>query len=163
MTELVRKEYNQTLATDVYPHNLKRLASAKPLPERFRRSRLVLGIMVITFCLIVPHGYAQTPPTTTPNTPPVQSPPQSKPQVRYLNQVTGSDGKVYHLGDACIRKSDSKPGVTKRDACGRWYCSLPNVKDIIELRPNLAVEFGCIWQLVENTCRCVRMSSMPAK
>src|SRR5262249_52810512 len=51
------------------------------------------------------------------------------------------------LGDACTRKSDQKGGVVKRDACGRWYCGLAEVKDIIELRPNIASELGCAWQL----------------
>ncbi|HTS40551.1 MAG TPA: hypothetical protein VLX09_12895 [Stellaceae bacterium] len=68
--------------------------------------------------------------------------------------MVGRDGKVYRIGDACIRKSDQKPGVVKRDACARWYCSLPDAQDIIELRPNIAAEMNCVWRLYGTHCRC---------
>ena len=70
--------------------------------------------------------------------------------------VKGQDGKIYHLGDTCVRKSDRKAGVVKSDACLRWYCSLPDAMDIIEVRPNLAQQLGCQWRVVNTKCRCVR-------
>ena len=73
-------------------------------------------------------------------------------------QVAPNGQKV---GDACVRKSDAERGVVKRDACGRWYCGRTDVKDIIELRPNLAAELGCEWHLEGQRCRCGRNYSLP--
>jgi hypothetical protein len=63
------------------------------------------------------------------------------------------------LGSACTRRTDTKPGIVKRDACGRWYCGRADFKDVIEVRPNIAAELGCKWVLELNPpsgaqCRC---------
>jgi hypothetical protein len=98
---------------------------------------LAASLVAAVSCIAAgaPHAVAQSPP-----------------------QVAPSGQK---LGDACARKSDSAPGVVKRDACGRWYCGRTDVKDIIELRPNLAADLGCVWQLEGQRCRCVRNFSLP--
>ena len=60
------------------------------------------------------------------------------------------------VGDACTMRPDSRQGVIKVDACGRLYCGREDVKNIIEVRPNIAAQLGCEWQLVNQRCRCVR-------
>jgi hypothetical protein len=65
------------------------------------------------------------------------------------------------LGDACQRHTDLRTGVVKRDACGRWYCGRTDVKDVIENRPNVAEEIGCVWTLQGDRCRCIRNQSRP--
>jgi hypothetical protein len=85
-----------------------------------------------------------------------QSPPQP---ARPAAESVAPNGQK--LDDACMRKSDQKPGVVKRDACGRWYCGRIDVKDFAETRPNLAAELGCTWQLEGQRCRCVRNFSVP--
>ncbi len=62
-------------------------------------------------------------------------------------------------GDTCSRKTDTRPGVVRQDACGRWYCGRADIKDIIEVRPNIAAEFGCTWTLEAGHCKCRRPSS----
>ena len=69
--------------------------------------------------------------------------------------------KVFKLGEPCARKTDTRPGVVKRDACGRWYCSRTDVKDIIEIRPNIAAEMGCTWRLEGDHCKCRRPEPQP--
>ena len=94
---------------------------------------------------------AAPPQPTQPAAPPSAQPVPSQPgQIFTIDR----DGKIHRIGDACIRKSDKKPGVVKRDACARWYCSLPDAQDIIELRPNMAAEMGCAWRLYGTHCRC---------
>lgn len=66
---------------------------------------------------------------------------------------------VVTVGDPCRARADPRPGVIKVDACGRWYCGRPEVKDIVELRPNIAEERGCEWQVVGERCRCLRIDS----
>ncbi len=66
---------------------------------------------------------------------------------------------IVKVGDPCRARSDPRPGVIKVDACGRWYCGRPEVKDIVELRPNIAEERGCEWQVVGGRCRCLRIGS----
>ena len=70
--------------------------------------------------------------------------------------------KLIKAGDACDRKTDTAKGVVKVDACGRWYCGRADVKDIIEVRPKFAEEFGCAWRLEGNRCKC-RRDPVPGK
>lgn len=63
-------------------------------------------------------------------------------------------------GDACSRKTDKAQGVTKIDACGRWYCGRPDVKDITEVRPKFGEEFGCTWRLEGERCKCHRNTAL---
>jgi hypothetical protein len=65
------------------------------------------------------------------------------------------------LGVACNRVTDKKAGVIKRDACGRWYCGRTDVKDVIEVRPDIAKEMGCEWKIDGNNCVCRRAASVP--
>jgi hypothetical protein len=69
---------------------------------------------------------------------------------------------ILKAGDPCRSRADPRPGVLKVDACGRWYCGRAEVKDIIEVRPDIAERLGCEWQLVGERCRCVRNYSPPA-
>jgi hypothetical protein len=73
---------------------------------------------------------------------------------------TSQTPAILRVGDPCKSRTDPRPGVIKVDACGRWYCGRAEVKDIIELRPNIAAERGCEWQLDGNRCRCIR-SNLP--
>ena len=59
-------------------------------------------------------------------------------------------------GDPCTRKTDSNPGVVKRDACGRWYCGRRDIRDITEIAPNLANDIDCTWRLEGSRCLCRR-------
>jgi hypothetical protein len=61
-------------------------------------------------------------------------------------------------GESCRRINDGATGVFKRDGCGRTYCGLVNVKDIVELQPNFAAEHACTWQLAGPQCRCLKAS-----
>jgi hypothetical protein len=67
---------------------------------------------------------------------------------------TDASGKPYKIGDICTRRTDTRPGVIKRDACSRWYCGRSDQKDIIEIRPNWALETNCLWRLEGNACKC---------
>lgn len=59
-------------------------------------------------------------------------------------------------GESCRRLNDGAAGVFKRDACGRTYCGLANVKDIIELKPTFAADHACSWQLDGAQCKCLK-------
>jgi hypothetical protein len=59
-------------------------------------------------------------------------------------------------GDSCRRLNDGGDGIFKRDACGRTYCGLAKVKDIIELQPNFATDHACAWQLDGAQCKCLK-------
>lgn len=61
---------------------------------------------------------------------------------------------IVRSGDACQRKSDSRPGVVRIDGCGRVYCGKPDVKSLVEVRPTIADELNCTWRLEGNACRC---------
>ena len=73
---------------------------------------------------------------------------QTQPRQRQLRMIKA--------GDTCDRKTDKSPGIVKVDACGRWYCGKTAVKDIIEVRPKFAEEFGCTWRLEGERCKCRR-------
>jgi hypothetical protein len=64
-----------------------------------------------------------------------------------------AQGHVFKVGQAC-KQMTGKPGIIKRDACQRWYCSRPEYQDITERRPNFAAEIGCQWQLAGLHCLC---------
>lgn len=70
-------------------------------------------------------------------------------------------GKVYVLGAACARKTDSHRGLVKRDACDRWYCGRADQKDVIEALPNFARDFNCTWRLEGDNCKCRRADYRP--
>lgn len=59
-------------------------------------------------------------------------------------------------GDKCKRRTDDIPGVVKQDGCGRWYCGRADVKDIVELVPNIEEVAHCKWQLQGSRCLCVK-------
>jgi len=71
-----------------------------------------------------------------------------------------SGAPVIKLGDACNRKTDKASGIVKRDACGRWYCGKADVKEIAELRPDIASKIKCSWKLQISEkgmlCLCAR-------
>jgi hypothetical protein len=71
-----------------------------------------------------------------------------------LQPPTDASGKPYKIGDVCTRRTDTRAGVIKRDACSRWYCGRSDQKDIIEIRPNWAMETNCLWRLEGNACKC---------
>ncbi len=98
------------------------------------------------FILYPEQGYAQSPEPV-----PVQ------PNIALLQ----AQGHVFKLGEACTRMSKNKPGVMKRDACGRWYCGRTEWEDINEARPNFAAEMGCEWHLVGLHCLCQRPNARP--
>ena len=63
---------------------------------------------------------------------------------------------VVKVGDPCKTRTDPRSGVVKVDACGRWYCGRKDVKDIIEVRPDVADVLHCTWRLEGQQCRCRR-------
>ena len=71
---------------------------------------------------------------------------------------------IIKVGDECTMRPAARQGIVKIDACGRFYCGRTDVKDIIEVRPKIAAELGCEWQLVNQRCRCVQnFSRAPAR
>jgi hypothetical protein len=66
------------------------------------------------------------------------------------------DPIVVGVGDPCWTRSEGRQGVLKVDACGRWYCGRADVKDIIEVRPDIAEALKCTWRLEGADCRCRR-------
>jgi len=97
-------------------------------------SRPAAGAILFLFCA---SAVAQTV-----ERPPIRQPPQG--------QV------VVTVGDPCRTRVERREGVVKMDACGRWYCGRADVKDIIEVRPNIAEVLNCTWRLVGDRCRCRR-------
>lgn len=69
------------------------------------------------------------------------------------------DSSRLKLGDACQRKTDNIPGKVKRDGCGRWYCGRADIKDIVELIPNVDKVANCTWRLQGNRCLCAKNGS----
>jgi hypothetical protein len=65
---------------------------------------------------------------------------------------------IIRVGDRCWTRAEKRQGVVKVDACGRWYCGRADVKDIIEVRPNIAEVLNCTWRLEGDRCRCRRDS-----
>lgn len=68
------------------------------------------------------------------------------------------EGHKFTLGEPCTMMSKNRSGVIKRDACKRWYCGRPELRDIVESRPNLAKEMDCEWRLMGEHCLCQRAS-----
>jgi hypothetical protein len=60
------------------------------------------------------------------------------------------------LGDACQRKTDNIAGKVKRDGCGRWYCGRADMKDIVEIVPNVDRVAHCTWRIQGTRCLCVK-------
>lgn len=63
---------------------------------------------------------------------------------------------IVKVGDPCQRRTDTHVGVVKVDACGRWYCGREDIKDIIEVRPDIAEVLNCTWRLEGERCKCRR-------
>jgi hypothetical protein len=68
---------------------------------------------------------------------------------------------IVNVGDPCWTRAERRKGVVKVDACGRWYCGRADVKDIIEVRPNIAEVLNCTWRLEGDRCRCRRDAAGP--
>src|ERR1019366_9459223 len=114
--------------------------------KRFRMVQLASAAppaLTLAFTLFLvlsaERGYTQSPQPAQP----AQSlePVPVQPNIALLQ----AQGHVFKLGEACTRMSKNKPGVMKRDACGRWYCGRTEWEDINESRPNFAAEMGCEW------------------
>lgn len=107
-----------------------------------RKASIGLGVLLLALCSsLATIAVAQTG-KPAPAGPPLEI--QLKEPIKY--------------GENCRRLKDSRYGVFKRDACGRTYCGLVEVKDIIEVRPNFAAEHACSWQLDGAACKCLKAS-----
>ena len=93
---------------------------------------LAAAVMAIALASHAGPGWAQNPPTTV--------------QLKQKGD--------YKVGDPCVRRSDTHPGVVKQDACGRVYCARRDIKDITELAPGLVKDVGCTWRLDGSRCTC---------
>jgi hypothetical protein len=67
------------------------------------------------------------------------------------------------IGAACMAAYSQRIGVFKNDACGNLYCGEPNLKSILDVRPNYAAEKKCKWQMVGWRCQCVGGTSLVKK
>jgi hypothetical protein len=76
-------------------------------------------------------------------------------QVKYAEDANGDASQRFVKGSAC-KKANGKAGVKKVDACGRLYCGLTSVTDIIERSPNIAKMRGCTWKIDGTRCVCSR-------
>jgi hypothetical protein len=92
--------------------------------------------------------------TSQPRKPPIDMPAAAPGAPSF----TDAKGNIWRAGDPCTvvpaNVTLSKPGVMKRDACQRWYCSTSGVKDIIEIKPNIAELLQCTWRLEGVHCKC---------
>lgn len=85
------------------------------------------------------------------------SQPAGAQQVRRVAPQPGQ--RVIVLGDACKRRTDSRTAVTRRDACGRWYCGRKDVPEIAQVDPGFAQRMGCKWTVqADQSCICKRAS-----
>lgn len=109
-------------------------------------SRMLLAISAVLFISLIERGYAQT------SQPPMPVQPNIAAQQ--------AQGYVFKIGEPC-KQMTGRPGIIKRDACQRWYCSRPEYQDITERRPNFAAEIGCEWQLVGVHCLCRQPGTAP--
>ncbi|MES2341756.1 MAG: hypothetical protein V4597_08760 [Pseudomonadota bacterium] len=67
--------------------------------------------------------------------------------------------RVLKLGQMCQRRTDTRPAVARRDACGRWYCGRKDVGEIAQVDPGFAQRMGCQWTIqADNRCICKRAS-----
>lgn len=105
-----------------------------------RLPSLGLAAMLLALCVGLAAVAAAQTSSSTPAGPPKEI--QLKTPIRY--------------GESCRRLNDGGDGVFKRDACGRTYCGLAKVKDIIELQPNFAANHACSWQLDGAQCKCLK-------
>jgi hypothetical protein len=130
-------------------------------------------IAIWSACLIAmvvsPAAQAQSVPNQStplqssplPSTPPQSSPAPTKPPEYPAVLTTGphvaaitADGKTFRLGESCQRRTDTEPGVYRKDGCNRWYCGRADKEDVSEILPRLSVNFTCTWR-VEASNRCV--------
>lgn len=85
------------------------------------------------------------------------SQPAGAQQVRRAAPEPGQ--RVIVLGDACKRRTDNRVAVTRRDACGRWYCGRKDVPEIAQVDPGFAQRMGCKWTVqADKSCVCKRAS-----
>jgi hypothetical protein len=74
----------------------------------------------------------------------------------------------YDIGPLELRRAckdplhDGRPGVIKRDPCGRWYCGDAKLKSLLDVQPNYSAENNCTWQRMSWRCACIGGSS-PAR
>jgi hypothetical protein len=114
---------------------------------------LILAVAGLAFVMDTARTSAQMP-KSTPKTQ-VQPPPETEVETPVQPR------RIVNRGDECVRKGDPRPGVTRRDACGRWYCGKASERDIIELRPDHAEKFRCTWRLEGDRCLCRRTAAKP--
>lgn len=105
-----------------------------------RLSWVGLAVMLLALCISQATVATAQINSSTPAGPPQEI--QLKTPIRY--------------GESCRRLNDGGDGIFKRDACGRTYCGLAKVKDIIELQPNFATDHACSWQLDGAQCKCLK-------
>ena len=80
-------------------------------------------------------------------------------QVRRTTAVPAPGQRVLKIGQVCQRRTDSRPAVARRDACGRWYCGRKDVGEIAQVDPGFAQRMGCQWTIqADNRCVCKRAS-----
>jgi hypothetical protein len=133
----------------------------------------MVSVPLVTYAQSVPNQSTPLQSTPLQSTPPQSSPAPSKPPENPPVLTTGphvveiqADGKTFRLGSVCKRRTDTEPGVYRKDGCNRWYCGRADAKDTSEILPNLAAETGCIWQVeVSNQCVCRKLAgdSAPRK
>ena len=78
-------------------------------------------------------------------------------QIRRATPEPGD--RLIVLGDACKRRTDNRAAVTRRDACGRWYCGRKDVPEIAQVDPGFAQRMGCKCTVqADKSCICKRAS-----
>jgi hypothetical protein len=149
------------------------LTVAKVASRNGRRWIAVWSACLIAMVNASPGAHAQSVPNqSTPQSTPLQSTPlqsrpaPSKPPEYPAVLTTGphvveiqAGGKTFRLGASCKRRTDTEPGVYRKDGCDRWYCGRADAKDTSEILPNLAAETGCVWQVeASNQCVCRKLA-----
>lgn len=107
---------------------------------------LILAVAGLAFAMNAERTSAQSP-KSVPKT-------QSQPAPKSDPEAPAQPRRIVKRGDECVRKGGGLPGVVRRDACSRWYCGKAGERDIIELNPTLAANFGCTWRLEGDRCFC---------
>lgn len=137
-----------------------------------------IAIAVWSVCLIAMSGIPSavlgqsvlnqsTPLQSTPlQSRPATSTPPGHPAVLttgpHVVEIT-ANGKTFRLGARCTRRTDTEPGVYRKDGCNRWYCGRADKEDVSEILPRLSVNAGCTWHVeADNRCVC-RVAGAPGK
>jgi hypothetical protein len=146
------------------------LTKARVSSRNRRRWIAIWSACLIAMVNASPPAHAQSVPNqSTPlqSTPPQSSPAPSKPPEYPSVLTTGphvveiqAGGKVYRLGSVCNRRTDTEPGVYRKDGCNRWYCGRADKEDISEILPRLSVNVTCTWRVeASNQCVCRKLAS----